>query len=115
MMPARPASPALPDTASLELLIGEMRGQMRELIHNINNVSQKLEALSQQVAASQNIPADIQALKGEVAELRARVAALEAQENKRAGALGASSWLMKIVALLASCGLGGIIAKLIWR
>ncbi|OJY63224.1 MAG: hypothetical protein BGP16_00295 [Sphingobium sp. 66-54] len=107
------ASPATQAAASLELLIGEMRGQMRELIHNINNVSQKLEALSQQVAASQSIPADIQALKGEVADLRARVTVLEAQENKRAGALGASSWLFRVIALLAACGAGGAIVKLI--
>lgn len=59
----------------IAMLLGEIRGQMRELIHSTNNTSMKLDAIG------------------------ARVAALEAEQQRRAGANGALSLLLKSPAL----------------
>lgn len=57
------------------LLLGEIRGQLRELIHTSNNTSLKLDALA------------------------SRVAALEASDNRRQGASGLMAMIMKSPAL----------------
>jgi hypothetical protein len=57
------------------LLLGEIRGQLRELIHTSNNTGLKLDALA------------------------ARVAALEAADNRRQGASGLMAMIMKSPAL----------------
>lgn len=57
------------------LLLGEIRGQLRELIHNSNNNSQKLDALA------------------------IRVTALESDKNRREGAQGVFHTLLKSPAL----------------
>lgn len=60
--------------------IGELRGQLREVIHNTNNIRQVLE---NQAHAAYILPE----LSREVAALDVRVTALEASENQRKGAL----------------------------
>jgi hypothetical protein len=57
------------------LLLGEIRGQLRELIHNGNNNSQKLDALG------------------------IRVAALETERSRRDGATGVLQAIMKSPAI----------------
>jgi hypothetical protein len=47
----RPPSESDPNTM---MLLGEIRGQLRELIHNGNNNSAKLDALGLRVAALEN-------------------------------------------------------------
>ena len=64
------------------LLLGEIRGQLRELIHSSNNNAQKLDALS------------------------LRVGALEADKHRRAGAIGAFEWVSKFGPWLLSMALG---------
>jgi hypothetical protein len=53
------------------LILGEIRGQLRELIHNSNNNAAKLDALS------------------------IRVAALEGEKNRREGANGVFQFVLK--------------------
>lgn len=57
------------------LLLGEIRGQLRELIHTANNTGMKLDALA------------------------TRVAALEASDNRRQGASGLMTMIMKSPAM----------------
>ncbi len=57
------------------LLLGEIRGQLRELIHSQNNTGQKLDALAM------------------------RVSALEASDHRRAGASGVLSMILRSPAL----------------
>jgi len=45
------APPDLTNLADLALVLGEIRGQLRELMHSTANVSQKLDALALRVAA----------------------------------------------------------------
>lgn len=59
----------------IALLLGEIKGQMRELIHTSNNVSTKLDGLA------------------------LRVAALEAERERRVGASSVLTALMKSPAL----------------
>lgn len=59
----------------IALLLGEIKGQMRELIHSTNNVSQKLDGLA------------------------LRVSALEAEQNRRQGASNALNTILKSPAI----------------
>lgn len=101
----------MPETANSEsvlLMIGEVRGQIRELVHSlgdmrqiINGVYQKLdnvavtqatlESLKQQFAAGEIETA------GKIAALEIRLTAVEKLENQRAGALKLSEIALKIV------------------
>jgi hypothetical protein len=66
--------PAELDT-SAAMLLGEIRGQLRELIHTTNNAGQKLDALS------------------------LRVSKLEAEHNRREGASSVIATILKSPAL----------------
>lgn len=96
----------MPDNdPQMMLMFGEMRGQMRELVHSVNNLLLKFESLAKEVGESSHIP-------GDVADLKLRVSALEAAENKRSGALNLAGFLTKVVPWT---GLGaglGIVFKL---
>lgn len=59
------------DDYSMPLILGEIRGQLRELVHNSNNNSAKLDALG------------------------LRVAQLETERNRRDGALGVIQMFLK--------------------
>lgn len=62
-----------------DMVIGEMRGQLRELVHSVNNQSSKIDGMATQIAALGPIAADIAALKGKVAKL-------EESANQQTGA-----------------------------
>jgi hypothetical protein len=72
--------------------LGEVKGQLRELIHNVNNLSAKVDALNNQVVSAQETPA-------KVADLALRVAQLEIERNRRDGATGIISSIMKSPAI----------------
>ena len=60
-----------PNEPNALIILGEIRGQLRELIHNANNNSQKLDALA------------------------VRVSALEQDKSRRDGAMGLFEWFLK--------------------
>jgi hypothetical protein len=70
------------------MMLGELKGQMRELIHNVNNMSQKLDGLTEKVIGAQELPAKVEAIER-------RVTALETDKNRRDGAMGFGGWLLK--------------------
>jgi len=70
-MPRTPDSPADGIDTGIALLLGEIRGQMRELINSTNNAGMKIDALA------------------------ARVSALEAEHNRRQGANNVVQALLK--------------------
>lgn len=72
----------------LAIVIGEMRGQVREMIHAQNNIAMKVDAISQMVMLAAGLPDTVSALS-------TRVAALEADLNKREGATGVVSMILK--------------------
>lgn len=79
------------------MILGELRGQLRELIHNINNLSSKVDAVNEKVIASGSLPATVR-------DHEERIGALEADKNRRDGAMGFGGWLLRspIVGWLAT-------------
>lgn len=74
-MPPRKVGDVDPLEVSVSYLLGQIQGQLRELIHSSNNNGQKLEALG------------------------VRVAALEAANDRREGASGVIQSIMKSPAI----------------
>lgn len=102
----QPIAPA--DSQSLIMAVGEMRGQMRELVHATNNNTQALNSMAVSVAKLEVIPAEIIEFKAQVAALEKRVDVLEAADQKRKGAIGFWAWFIQSPAIgwLATAGIG---------
>ena len=58
------------NSMSNDMVIGEMRGQLRELVHSVNNISGKFDGLTREVIALGPLAADIQQLKQDVQDLK---------------------------------------------
>lgn len=88
-----------PQGESTALMLGEIRGQLREAIHNMNNQGQKLEAIGEKLAKLEGVP-------DQLAKLDERMTALEADRHRRDGAMGLGGWLLKspVVAWLVAAG-----------
>lgn len=74
-MPSR--APSDPDTA---MALGEIRGQLREIIHTMRNEEMKNDALARTIAKLENVPDDI-------VEIKKRLTAL--------ATAGACAWELK--------------------
>ena len=72
-MPAR--APSDPDTA---MMLGEMRGQLRELIHQGNNQAMKNDAVARALAKLESIPEQL-------TKIESRLDALETDKSRREG------------------------------
>lgn len=68
--------------------LGEVRGQLRELVHLTNNLRQSLEAQSPSMYRVQDLIRDMAALD-------TRVMILEAKENQRIGAMTLGNFIFK--------------------
>ena len=64
-----------------DMVLGEMRGQLREVVHSMNTMSAKFDTLSREVIGLSTLAADI-------AEMKIRLTALETDRNRRDGATG---------------------------
>lgn len=95
------------------LMLGELRGQMKELIHSVNNSAHLINGLTDKVNKSEGLPDAIKATDLKIAAHEVRITALEASENRRVGAVGLGSWIMKALPLVGSMGLGAALVKLI--
>lgn len=105
----------MPDEQTLPLMLGEMKGQMRELIHNFNNLAQRVEDLIRTVDRTAHLPAAVEENKADIAALGVRVTALEALENQRKGAITLGTALIKIVPWLVPAGVCGAAAVLVGK
>ena len=72
---------SLPGDLDTGMLLGEMRGQLREPIHQNASTAMKIDSLMEQSVAMRGIPA--------------RLTALETEKHMRAGAKGLGEWLMR--------------------
>lgn len=81
------------------MILGEVRGQMRELVHTINNLSMKFDGLSREVIGLGPLASDIADVKAKTSALDVRLAALEADRNRRDGATGIVALILKSPAL----------------
>lgn len=73
---------------NMMMILGEVRGQLREIIHTMNNQSMKNDAVAKQLAKLESMPEQL-------SKLEARMTALEQDRYRRDGAMGLGSWLMK--------------------
>src|SRR3546814_7912574 len=72
----------------MSMTLGELKGQMREIVHQLNNMSSKMDAISHEISKNSGI-------HEEVEKLKLSVAALEEKESKREGAMGLGVWIMR--------------------
>lgn len=98
-MASREQTPADPGTA---FQLGKIEGQLRELIHNMNNEAMKNTARDEKLAMLANVPDDITAIKVEIATLKT-------DKDRRDGALGLWAALLRSP-LLAWVFAGAVIA-----
>lgn len=68
------------DIGALTLAVGEMRGQMREMIHAQNNIAQKVDFLTERALLAPT--------SAQIEALSKRVDALEAEKDRQDGAKG---------------------------
>lgn len=68
--------------------IGEIRGQLRELVHSVNNTALKVDAIGEKVILAAALPEVVNGLA-------ARISALETDRNRREGATGIISAVMR--------------------
>ena len=87
---------ALPtDVTSLAVMVGEIRGQMREVVHTLNNVSSKIDGLSREVIAMGPIAAELAELKGEIKVAQTEINAIKEVRFQRQGAINLVDWIFK--------------------
>ena len=82
------------------MMLGEVKGQLRELIHNLNTMSAKIDSLTERVVGAAGLPARVK-------ELEERIMLLEADKNKRDGAMSLGGWLLRspMIGWLATAGI----------
>lgn len=83
------------DVTSLAVMVGEMRGQLREVVHTLNNVSSKIDGLSREVIAMGPLAAELAELKGEIKLAHVEIAALKSERDQRKGATNLVEWMVK--------------------
>ncbi|MDX3883617.1 MAG: hypothetical protein QHC65_04285 [Sphingomonas sp.] len=93
------------DSAAMGVMLGELRGKVGELVHTVNNLCMKFDHLAKDVAVNSGVPKRVEDLEG-------RVAALEASENRRAGAMGFGAFLVKTLPWAAFGGGAAAIFRL---
>ena len=106
MPPAPPMSGDMSQTGDIHMMLGEMRGQMREVIHTSNNTAGKVDALTREVV-------EIKGMTATVAGHEVRLTALETEKSRREGALSLGEWIIRIVPWLIGGASFAVIAKLI--
>lgn len=104
------ADPVNADATQNAMILGEMRGQLREVVHAMNNLSTKFDGLTREVVALGALATLVGKLEAQAEALDAR---LKAVEDKQSQALGAGGI---IKAVLASPALGWLFvaAVAIW-
>lgn len=70
------------------MILGEMRGQLREVVHSVNGLSARFDGLTREVIGLGPLATDIN-------DLKTRIAALEATKNRDEGARGLGTLLLK--------------------
>ena len=99
----------MPDDQSMTLAVGRMEGQLREVVHTVNNLAQKFEDVARAVDKTSHIPAAVAENKAATVALEVRVTALEASENQRKGAVRLTEWAIRVVPF-AALGAGFAVA-----
>lgn len=74
------------------MVLGEMRGQLREVVHSMNNLSAKFDGLSREVIG-------LSAMAGDLLDMKARMKVIEEKLNRQDGRDNAVAAIMRSPAL----------------
>lgn len=85
----------VPDPSNHDMILGEMRGQLREVVHGQANLAQKFDALTREVIGLGSLASDIAEHKVLITALAVRVDALDTEKNRREGAQGVLQTILK--------------------
>ena len=88
MSPPSQGGTPMEDNSTHAMILGEMRGQLRELVHSQNNLSGKFDALSREVIGLAPLATDI-------ADLKLRMRVLEERGQQQKGATNLVEWVFK--------------------
>ena len=70
------------------MILGEMRGQLRELVHSQNNLSAKFDGLSREVIT-------LTALATDMVDMKLRLKTLEEKGQQQTGAANLIGWVLR--------------------
>jgi hypothetical protein len=76
------------DPVNQDMILGELRGQVRELVHSVNNLSTKFDGLTREVIA-------LGPLAVQIAEIKAKVEKLETANLQHTGAKNLVVWFLQ--------------------
>jgi hypothetical protein len=94
------------DNSTHAMILGEMRGQLREVVHGLNNLSGKFDGLSREViglgALAKDVielktahVQDLRAMQSRIEDLRGEIDDLKSERDKRTGAANLVSWVLR--------------------
>jgi len=83
--------PVIPD--NIHLMLGEMRGQLREVVHSMNNTSSKIDALTREVVEIKGIAVAVAAIDARLKVVETKVDSLETDRSRLDGALSLANML----------------------
>ena len=78
----------MPEPVDEKLILGEIRGQLREVVHSQNNMNMKIDGLTREVIGFAAIAEDVGELKSDVRQLKE-------QDNRRQGVEGTLATILK--------------------
>jgi hypothetical protein len=80
---------------STDRLLGELIAEIRALKHSENNTGAKVDAIGRQVAPIPALIDQVKEIKDEQEKHHFRIAILEADKNRREGAVGLVEWIAR--------------------
>ena len=90
------------DSVSQDMILGELRGQVRELVHSVNNLNGKFDALTREVVALGPLAADI-------AEIKTRLTKLEESDHRQSSAVAVVRIILTSPIVLSLLMLAGVV------
>jgi hypothetical protein len=80
---------------SLAVMVGEMRGQLREVVHSVKDVSGKIDGLAREVMALGPLGREIAELRADIVLAKTEIDALKSDRDQRKGAVGLIEWSIR--------------------
>jgi len=78
-----------------DMILGEIRGQLREVVHSVNNLTQKFDGLTREVIGLAVLGTEMAEMKGRMDKMDVDISALKSGHDRYEGATGILAYLMK--------------------